>query len=750
MKKEKFIYALGALFCLSTKISAQDTLKNKQLNEVVITASRTEKNIADVGRSISVITAADIQVSGVNSIEELLSQQAGMYIVGTGQNPGMTGSIFTRGSNSNQTLILIDGVRITDPSAINNSIDVSELSLANIERIEIVRGSHSTLYGSSAIGGVINIITKNANKPGLTADISITAGTFGKSLSNPSYGKGDREQTGKATKDLSENLYLNYALKNGIYVGAELSNVNVNGMDATVDTVTNTSVYKQKDMSDGFDKIDWIGKAGYHSEKFDVYTSYKQTHQKTDIDKSAYKDDDNYILDFKRNLLTYGASCNLNKKFNIAYIGGLSQMKRIVIDDSSTINSVGTFDKTFNKGVYEGSNLSNELQMSFFMKGLNIVLGGGLYSEKMNVNTSYYYYNQWGFPPAYEEIKTSLDSVNPSASTLSIFLHTDIGAELISEKLNWFTLSGGLRLSNYGPSKTNITYEVNPSIKVGEGGLLYTTFATGYNVPSLYQSYDPTGYVTWDTQFSTGLTRGNKKLNPESSKTFEFGFKQTFNNIKLSAAYFNTQVNDVIEYVYLWDKNIGIDTLGQNFGRDDFRGDTYLNLGTMYSEGVELGISSKISEKFVVSGNVSLLSGKIIHTPTNIDTVQTGGNHVQVYSNGTFMNEEVKTLGLVRRPNTANLSLTYWTTEKISIRADVRYAGARGDVYYESKLGPYGALGTVAVEQYTLLDLSFAAKLYEGFSALIKVNNVLDKKYSEINGFTTRGRGFYFTLRFSL
>lgn len=128
----------------------QDTLKTLQLKEVIVTATRTEKNVADVGRSITLITSDNVKSSIYNSVSELLSQQEGIYIVGNSQNPGMIQSIFSRGANSNQTLIMIDGVRITDPSTPNNAPDLSELSLANVEKIEIVRGSHSTLYGSSA------------------------------------------------------------------------------------------------------------------------------------------------------------------------------------------------------------------------------------------------------------------------------------------------------------------------------------------------------------------------------------------------------------------------------------------------------------------------------------------------------------------------------------------------------------------------------------------------------------------------
>ena len=171
----------------------------------------------------------------------------------------------------------------------------------------------------------------------------------------------------------------------------------------------------------------------------------------------------------------------------------------------------------------------------------------------------------------------------------------------------------------------------------------------------------------------------------------------------------------------------------------------------MTTQGIELGFNSKISEKISVTANVSFISGKLNYRPIDIDSFQTQNNYVQVYSNGAFVyNKNIETLGLTRRPNTANISVTYSPTKKIAILVDARHVGSRGDVYYESSLGPYGALGTVSVEQYTLLNLSLRANIYKGLSASLRVENLLDKKYYEINGFTTRGRGFYLTVRYSL
>lgn len=733
MRKENLFLTASLLISIAASVSAQDSLKNQQLKEVVISDSRSERNMDDVGRSVTIITADAIKKSGANSVAELLSQQEGIYLIGVGQNPGMTSSIFMRGANSNQTSILIDGMRITDPSAINNSMDLSELSLTTIDRIEILRGSHSTMYGSSAIGGVVNIITKKMVKPGLAFDIADTHGTFG-----------------SGTIAGYDNIYLGYALKNGIYFSAEGFNENTKGLNATLDTVTRASVYKHNDMSDGFNKWDANGKVGFINKKFDIFASYKYTQQLADADKGAYKDDDNYTVNFHRDLFTYGIKYFAKEYLNLSYTGGFSMMKRISIDDSSLIDNNNNYDKTYSRSIYTGTLQSNEVQANYHIKGLNAVFGLGMNGENMSSNTLYYYYNSYGFPAAYQTIKTSLDSVNPTSTTANIFLHADIGGELFSDKLSAFNLSGGLRWTNHSTFGTNLTYEINPSIKIADDGLLYATYATGYNAPSLFQLYDATRYLTWDNNYTTGLTLGNKDLKPESSKTIEIGYRQHVNNITLSTSYFQTEVKNAIDYVYLWNKNVAIDSLGSNWGRDDYRGDRYINLGTMITQGIELGFNSKMGEKFIVGGNLSLVSGKLIYHPEDIDTAQTHGNHVQLYSNGAFINKEVETTGLTRRPNTANISLTYMPVKRIALRADMRHAGTRSDVYYDSSLGPFGALGTVNVEGYTLLDISLRAAIYKGFSALIKVENVFDEKYSEIKGYSTRGRATYLTLRYTL
>ena len=127
------------------------------LSEVVVTATRVETPRAHVTKGVTVITSEEIEDRQLKTVEEALREVPAISVVRSG-SPGSQTSIFLRGTDSNQTLVLIDGVRIQ--TSTTGEFDFADLTTDNIERIEVVRGPQSTLYGSDAIGGVINIITK--------------------------------------------------------------------------------------------------------------------------------------------------------------------------------------------------------------------------------------------------------------------------------------------------------------------------------------------------------------------------------------------------------------------------------------------------------------------------------------------------------------------------------------------------------------------------------------------------------------
>jgi len=696
-----------------------DTTKVALLDEVVITATRNEKNLNNVGRSITVITRDDIKKSGAVNISELLNRQEGFYIVGAQQNPGSISSISTRGTNNSHTIVMIDGIPLSDPSSTDNSLDLAELSLANIDRIEIVRGSHSTLYGSSAIGGVINIITtENYDTPGLHVDANINGGMFGKNGSI-----------------LSENLSVNYTHKSGFYVTAETFNSISGGINSTVDTISDPAVFKYPDMTDGFKKTDLVAKAGYKSDNLEVYGGIRNVNQSLDIDDGAFKDDENYMVDFNRNLYTYGAKYWFGKGLSVRFNGGMSDLIRKAVDDSSMISSTGNTDKSYFRGKYSGSIANHEIQLNYNTRAFQAVIGGGSLKETMSAET-YYYSESWGVYIS----ETNLDSLEIKTTTSTGFLHVDLNGELFNESLKPFSLGLGARVINHSTFGTTFTYEINPSVKISENSLLYFSYSTGFNAPSLYQLYSP------EMDYMSGITRGNKTLDPEESSSWEIGIKQKVNkNIWWSINYYTTTIKNCIDYIYLWNKSQEISALSYL----DYYGDTYTNLGKQTNRGLEFSIHSKISDKLSITGNFSLVNGKLEYSPDNIDNEHTGGNHIQLYSNGIFISEEIERIGLVRRPNTGYINLTYLPFENFMFIVDLRYVGTRNDVYYDSSLGPYGALGTVGLEDYTLLDLRIKYNMIKGFTMILHAENLLNTDYYEIRGYSTRGRGFYAGIGYS-
>jgi len=152
-----------------------DTL---DLGEVVITASKTPTSERETTKPVTIINRAEIEQHPGSSVAELLNQQNGLMINGAISSPGKDKSVYLRGASTQYTLILIDGYPVTDPSSEGGAFDLRLMSLEHVERIEVVKGSMSTLYGSDAIAGVINIITKKPEENTFNINVKAAYGSF--------------------------------------------------------------------------------------------------------------------------------------------------------------------------------------------------------------------------------------------------------------------------------------------------------------------------------------------------------------------------------------------------------------------------------------------------------------------------------------------------------------------------------------------------------------------------------------------
>src|SRR5690242_17878997 len=144
------------------------------LDPIVVTASRSPQRLLDLVADVTVIDADEIARGGTQGLVALLQRQPGVEITQNG-GPGSTAGVFLRGANAAQTLVMIDGLRVA--SASSGAAALEAIPPEQIERIEILRGPASSLYGADAIGGVIQIFTRRG-AAGLQANGSLGAGTY--------------------------------------------------------------------------------------------------------------------------------------------------------------------------------------------------------------------------------------------------------------------------------------------------------------------------------------------------------------------------------------------------------------------------------------------------------------------------------------------------------------------------------------------------------------------------------------------
>ena len=170
------LVALALLAAALDGGAARATESGDDQESVIVSATRVPTPAVEVASSITVITAADIEARQQRTISDVLKDVPGLNVVQTG-GPGGVTSVFIRGTNSNHTKVLIDGIDVSDPTTPNGAFDYSHLLAADIQQLEVLRGPQSGLYGSDAIGGVISIITQKGDGPP-RATASIETGSF--------------------------------------------------------------------------------------------------------------------------------------------------------------------------------------------------------------------------------------------------------------------------------------------------------------------------------------------------------------------------------------------------------------------------------------------------------------------------------------------------------------------------------------------------------------------------------------------
>jgi vitamin B12 transporter len=175
-----------SLFASLPLLLAVNAAHADELEEIVVTAYRGPTDISKSGSAITVIDGDQLDHAGAATLVDLFRKVPGVTVTQTG-GPGGTTEVGIRGADAGQTVVMIDGVRVNDPATTRGIFDFSVFSPTDIERIEILRGPQSALYGSDAMGGVINIITKKRTGK-MTARLSAEGGNYGTAATNGAVG----------------------------------------------------------------------------------------------------------------------------------------------------------------------------------------------------------------------------------------------------------------------------------------------------------------------------------------------------------------------------------------------------------------------------------------------------------------------------------------------------------------------------------------------------------------------------------
>jgi vitamin B12 transporter len=192
---------MTALLCLMNAQASTEADSPTALPTTVVTATRGATPAEQVGSAVTVITGEQIEKSQKTDVADLLRTVPGLDVVRSG-GPGQQVSVFLRGTESNHVLVLIDGIEATDPSNPTNQFDFAGLAVDDIERIEVVRGPQSTLYGSDAIGGVIQIFTRRG--AGARSRVQLETGRYGSHAARGGLHGGDAGLNYGVSFNLSE------------------------------------------------------------------------------------------------------------------------------------------------------------------------------------------------------------------------------------------------------------------------------------------------------------------------------------------------------------------------------------------------------------------------------------------------------------------------------------------------------------------------------------------------------------------
>ncbi len=489
MKKKIFI-AAAVLF--SSQLYAQhDSTKN--LDEVVVTATKFPIKQSLTGKVVTVIDLQQLQRNSGKSLTELLNTQTGIIVNGSSNVLGTNQDVYVRGAAAGKTLILVDGIPVYDASGISGAFDLNLISADQVERVEILKGSQSTLYGSDAIAAVINIISKKGGTKKVNATANLAGGTY---------------------NTFKGSVGINGTVKNTNY-NIQYSKLNSKGFSAA----------QYKTGIDNFDR-DGIDENVFSAnisqkinEKFLILANTRLSNYKTDADAGQFKDDADYTIKNKNSLVGFGAGYSIGKTilhFNYNY----NTTNRFYLDDSA---SKGSFSY-YSKGDYTGKSHFAELYSNIAVTKHIDVLAGADYRNQLSAQS-------------YTSVSIYGPYTSPTLSDDSVKVNQfGAYASVVIKDISGFNVELGGRYNNFNKYGNVFTFSFNPSYVIKNSIKIFGNISSGFKAPSLYQVYSEYHPLVGE-------------LKPEKSLSFEGGIQYYKNNVNLRAVYFSRNITNNIVFV---------------------------------------------------------------------------------------------------------------------------------------------------------------------------------------------------------
>jgi vitamin B12 transporter len=537
----------------------------KPLDQVVVTATKYPVKEGLTGKVLTVITREQLEKSGGKQLTEVLNTQAGIIVVGSNNTLGSEQDVHMQGADAGQTLILIDGIPAYDPSGTSTNFDLNLLNIDQVERVEILKGSQSTLYGSDAVAGVINIIMKKGSGKPINFSATLAGGSVDtREKAGWIYAKADTYKAGAGIDGRIGNTGYN----------VQYTHLHSDGISSAHD-----STGKGNFDNDGFTENGVLANISHQlNSALQLRGNFQYAHYNNAIDAGAYRDDKLYTTTNKNTQAGVGADYKLTGgtlHFNYNY----NTVTRSYLDDSAKLLILGG---SYSSSSYTGKSHYAELYGNFSLCNFaDLLVGADFRHQSVSESSLYLYYNNY-FPP-YGPV-SSLSVINSDSAKVRQYAAY---ASLLLKNMGGFNLELGGRYNSFNKYGNVFTYSINPSYVINNRLKLFANLSSGFSAPTLYQLYseykDPFG-----------------ELKPEKTVSTESGIQYSDNYFNARALYFLRSTKDNIIY---------------NGSDPNYPNGYYINLDKQKDHGFELEANARFG-LFTFSGNYTYTTGKVT-TPVN-------------------------------------------------------------------------------------------------------------------------------------